>query len=47
MRVNHWAIQKDRTRNLVVPLYILAIDGDFIPVKAVVEAAVGSGMLRV
>jgi len=45
--VNHRAIQKDRMRKLVVPPCILAIDGDFIPIKAVIEAAVGSGMLRV
>lgn len=46
-RVNHGAVQKYRTRKLVAPLRVLAIDGDLIPINAMLVTAAWPGMLPV
>jgi AcrR family transcriptional regulator len=44
--VNYWTIQESRTRKLVVPVRVLAIHGDLIPIDAIGVTAVRPGMLR-
>jgi len=39
-RMNHWAIQEDRTRKLSIPVCVWRVDGNYVPLNTFTGAAI-------